>query len=148
GGAPRPADALDAIGAFLHHAPHPHTDVRVEHRLHHPGTQIGVFLSVGVAEEIEAPHLVGTIRLAEPGSDAAVVDLGVQPLAVVDRGCDRTIGLAWGVLAMHAGDGGKAGALANDVCVHPQPMHVATHRDFIGSDDRDIVLSLAGHHAG
>src|SRR5262245_7960453 len=84
GGAPRPADALDAIGAFLHHAACAHGDIRIEDGSHHFGAEIGVFLSVGVAEEIEAPHLVGTIRLAEPGSDAAIVDLGVQSLAVVD----------------------------------------------------------------
>ena len=103
GGAPRAADALDAIGAFLHDAARAHRDFRILLRPVGFEAEIGVFLAVGVAEEVEAPHLVGAIRFAESRADAAIVDLHVEPFAVMHRGRDRTDRLAGRVLAMHAG---------------------------------------------
>src|SRR4051812_36724392 len=82
------ADTLDAIGAFLHHPARPHRDLGVLLRLEGLRAEVAVFLAVSVAEEVEAAHLVGAVRLAKARTDAAVVDLDVQTLAVVDRGCD------------------------------------------------------------
>ena len=110
--------------------------------------KVGVFLAVGIAEEIEAAHLVGAVRFAEPRADAAVVDLDVQPFAVMDRGRDRADRLARRVLAMHAGHRRKAGPAVDDIIVDAQPMHVAAFGDFLRARRRHIVLGLAGDDAG
>src|SRR5437868_64574 len=60
GGPPRRADALNAIGTLLHDAARANRNFRVFLRAIRFEAQIGVFLTVGVAEEIEATHLVGT----------------------------------------------------------------------------------------
>ena len=150
--AARRADALDAVGAFLHHAARAHRDFRILLGAIGLEAEIGVFLTVGVSEEIEAAYLVGTVGLAEPRADAAVVNLQVQPFAVMHRGGHRTDRLARRVLAMHAGHRLKPELRvrfrAMVVDVDPQPMHVAAARNFFRPDHRDIVLGLAGDHAG
>src|SRR4051794_12416402 len=78
GGASRPADALDAIGALFHHAARAHRDLRIFLTAVGLQSEIGVFLAVGVSEEIEAANLVRAIRLAKSCPDAAVVDLHVK----------------------------------------------------------------------
>ena len=110
--------------------------------------EAAVFLAVGISEEVEAAHFVGTIRLAEARADAAVVDLHVKPFAVVDRSRHRADRLARRVLAVHAGHGREAGSAVDDIFVDPQPMHVAAFGDFVRADDRNIVFSLAGDDAG
>ena len=92
----RAADALHAVGAFLHHPAHAHGDFRVLLRLQR-------FFFCGVIKKIEAAHLVRTVLRAEACADAAVVDLHVQPFAVVHRRLHRAHILAGGVFAMHAG---------------------------------------------
>src|SRR5690348_3386107 len=54
---PRSGNALDAIGAFLHDAPGTHGDIGVLLRFQRLGAETGVFLAVGIAEEIEAANL-------------------------------------------------------------------------------------------
>ena len=108
GGAPGPADALDAIGAFFHHAALPDRDFRIVLRLDRLGAEVGVFLTVRVAEEIEAADLVGAIRFAEARADAAIVNLHIQALAVMHRSSDGTNRLARRIFAMHARHGLKA----------------------------------------
>ena len=84
--------------------------------------------------------------------DAAIVDLQVQPFAVMHRGGHRADRLAGCVLAMHAGHRLKpelrVRLRAMVVDIDPQPMHVAAARDFFRPDHRDIVFRLAGDHAG
>src|SRR5665213_3424619 len=75
GAAPRPADALDAIGALLHHAALARRYVRVMLGADRLGSEIGVFLPVGVAEEIESSNLVRTVCFAKSRAHAAVVNL-------------------------------------------------------------------------
>ena len=152
GGAARRADALDAVGAFLHHAARAHRDFRILLGAIGLEAEIGVFLAVGVSEEVEATHLVGTVRLAETRADAAIVNLQVQPFAVMHRGGHRADRLAGRVLAMHAGHRLKpelrACLRAMVVDIDPQPMHVAAAGDLFRPDHRDVVLRLAGDHAG
>ena len=147
GVAPRAADALNAISAFLHHAAAAHRDIRIENCLHALVAEVFVFLAVGIAEEIEAADLVRTVRLAKAGADAAIVDLDVKSLAVVDRGRDRADGLARRMLALHAWHRRKAGLAVDQIIVDPQPMHIAPGRDLVGADDRHIVFRLAGDDA-
>ena len=54
----RAADALDAIGAFLHDAAGPNGHIGILLRLK-TWRRGFVFLAVGVAEEVEAPDLIG-----------------------------------------------------------------------------------------
>ena len=114
--------------------------------------EIGVFLTVGVSEEVEATYLVGTIRLAETRADAAIINLQVQTFAVMNRRGYRADRLAGGVLAVHAGHRLKPELRIHFrtvvVNVDPQPMHVPAAGDFLRPDHCDIVLCLAGDHAG
>ena len=91
---PRAADALDAVSALLHYAAGPDTDVGIVRGLDDRIAEIAIFLAVDVAEPVEAPHLVGAVRLAEARADAAVIDLDVEPRVIVHRRFDRTDGLA------------------------------------------------------
>src|SRR5690348_5547863 len=61
GVAPGAGDALDAIGAFFHDAAGADRDVRIARCRDNLGAEVGIFLAVRIAEEIEAPHLVRTI---------------------------------------------------------------------------------------
>src|SRR5205085_3187477 len=115
GAAPRAADALDAVGAFLHHAALANGDVRIEQRPDGLGAEIGVFLTVRITEEVEAPDLVRAIRLAKPGPDAAIVHLRIQSFAVVHGSRHRAHRLARRMFALHARDRGEAGAFLDQI---------------------------------
>src|SRR5690348_2098789 len=145
------ADALDAIGALLHDAARAHRYLGVLLPAIGFKAEVGVFLTVGVSEEIEATHFVWTVRFAEPGADASVVNLQIEPFAIVHGGRNRTDRLAWRVLAVHARHRLKSkfrtGGRAVVVDVHPQPMHVASARHFLRTDDRHVVFRLTGDHA-
>src|SRR5579863_284723 len=73
------ADALDAIGAFLHDAAAAHRQFGV------PG-EVEPRVALGEVEIIEAPHLVGAVVRAEPRADAAVVDHDVEAVVIVYGG--------------------------------------------------------------
>src|SRR5271166_3185291 len=142
----RIGDALNAVGAFLHDAAHAHRDFRIALRLEALG------ILVAVLQEIEAAHLVGTVVRAKSRADAAVVDLQVESLGIVDRRFDRADDLAGRLLAMHAGYGLKMGArllcLAFVVAIDADPMHFASAQYFLLADHRNVVLRLAGDRAG
>src|SRR6202035_3518205 len=142
----RPGDALDAVGALLHDAPHAHRDVGVLQHLEHR------HVVVGEAQEVEAPHLVGAVVRAVARPHAAVVDHVVQPLVAVHRGRHRADHLAGGDLALHAGDrlvvGHGVVKAAGDVAVDAQPVHLALLQHLLLADRRDVVLRLAGDDAG
>src|SRR6201999_3517378 len=97
-------DALDAVGAFLHDATRPNRNVGVALRLQRFGIDTRIEARRLVIAVVEAPNLVGAVGLAEAGADAAVIDLVVQPLVVVDRGLHRADRFARGMLALHAGN--------------------------------------------
>ena len=109
GAPPRPADALDAISALLHHAALPRRYVRIVLGANRLGPEIGVFLPVSVTKEIEPPHLVRAVRFAKPRAHAAVIYLEIEAFSVMHRSRDRTDRLARRVLAMHARDRLKTG---------------------------------------
>src|SRR4030095_3082736 len=137
--------ALQAVRALLHDAAAPHRHVGIALQLEALGRP------VGEEEEVEAPHLVGAVVRAVAGADAAVVDHDVQAFAVVHGRVHRTHDLAWGPLAMLAEHRlevriGRV-ELARVVAVQPDPLHLAAVRDLLASDDRDVVLGLAGDDA-
>src|SRR6478672_9429913 len=107
--AARPADALDAIRAFLHDAARAHGDIRIVRSFNRFVAEIGIFLAVGIAEPIETAHFVGTIGLTEARADAAVVDLDIEPFAVVHGRGDRTDRLAGACSQCMQGTGWKPG---------------------------------------
>src|SRR5437588_6172025 len=77
------ADALDAVGAFLHDAAAAAAHVRVSLQLEAGRAVVGV-----VIEEVEAPDLVGAVVGAVARADAAVVDHLVEAVGAVDGGLD------------------------------------------------------------
>ena len=97
-------DPLHAIGAFLHHAAHPHGDVRILLQLHRVrraflGQRPEIFLidrepgdlfladrALVVIEEIKAAHLERAVVRAIPRADAAVVGHDVE----ADPRCARS----------------------------------------------------------
>src|SRR5205823_3594957 len=68
GGRARAFDALDAIGAFLHHAARAHSDVGVVRGVRRRTCWLAV------VEPIEASHLIGAVARTGARTDAAVVD--------------------------------------------------------------------------
>src|ERR1043165_1090429 len=148
----RVLDALDAVAALLHHAARAHADFRVAHHL-----EVRRVPPVSghrrEEEEVEAPNLVRAVVRAVARADAAVVDHLVEALGAVHRGVDGADALARRVLAVHAGDGHEVDARgafdrAAEVCVNPEPVHLARARDLLFADDGDVVLGLAGDDAG
>ncbi len=105
-----------------------------------------------IQEEVEPADLVRAVVRAVPRADAAVVDHLVQPLGAVHRGVDRADDFARRVLAVHAGHGlveGLRGVEAAPVvAVDADPLHGAAPLDLLLADDGDVVLGLAGDHAG
>src|ERR1051325_3590311 len=65
---------------------------------------------------------------------------------------DRTDQLARRVLAVHAEYGlvirGRPVEIAFVVAVDADPVHLAATRDLLLTDDRNVVLRLAGDHTG
>src|SRR4029453_10308348 len=145
--------ALHTQRALLHHPAGAHHHVGVEHH----GAQGAVHVVVEafvlrVLEPVEAPHLVRAVVLAVPGADAAVVDLLVDPVRAVDGGehrADRLAGRVVAVLAHHGLEHGvgifRAPAV---VAVQADPVHLAPAAHLVLADHGDVVLGLAGHHAG
>src|SRR5262249_28785682 len=108
---------------------------------------------VGVREEVEPADLVRAVVRAVAGADAAIVGHLVQPLEAVRGGGHGADDLAGGLLAVHAEYGlkielGIAGVLPLEVAVDADPVHLARGEDLVPADDRDVVLGLAGDHAG
>src|SRR5215217_4139281 len=105
-----------------------------------------------VFQEIEAPDLIRTIIGAPAGADAAVINLDVEPVFVVDRGFDRTNRLAGRMLTLHAWHWLEEGFgiihRAFVVMIHAQPMHLAAHLHLFFTHYGDIVLRLARDGAG
>ena len=61
GSASRAADALNAISTFFHDAASAHRDIWVERGFDDIGAEAFVFLTVGVAEEVETADFVRAI---------------------------------------------------------------------------------------
>src|SRR5690606_10647151 len=139
-------DPLDAVGAFLHDAARSNAHIRIAQE---PQARR---LEVGVLIEIEIADLVGAVVRAVPRADAAVVDHEVEPFRRVHRRRGGAHGLARRVLAVHARkrleEDLRLGEIALVVAIDADPVHLAAASDLILSDDGDIVLGLAGDHAG
>ena len=107
---------------------------------------------VGVLEEIEPADFVRAIVRAIARADAAVVNLQVQPFVIVERRADRADQFAGRVFALHARHRLMAHRrvvrLAAEISVNADPLHFAARGDLVLADHRDVVLCLAGEHAG
>src|SRR6185312_11585418 len=113
---------------------------------------------VGEEEEVKPPDfiraVVGTIARAH----AAVIDHVIQAFGAVRGRAHRADQLARSVFALHARDRLEVRfgiiAVALVVGIHAEPVHVAAMIDLLFSDNRDVVLRLAGNdtvvaaHAG
>ena len=111
-------DALDAEGAFFHHALGAGGDVGVK-------LQVERLRPLGLIE-VEAPHGVGAVVGAVAGADAAVVNLDVKTLIIVVGSEYRAHGLAWRVLTVlaHYGNvpGLDVGELAFPIPLYADPL--------------------------
>ncbi len=169
-------DPLGAECALLHHASHPDGDLGIElhstqrfttaltqHvvvRLHLQESGRTQRLAAEVVEVVESTHLVRAVVGAVAGADAAVVDHCVEAVRGVHGRRDGTHLLARCVLALLTGhrlhrDGCRligvvslGRLLEAEVPVDPEPVHLASAEDLVLADDRDVVLGLAGDHAG
>src|SRR5438094_10002825 len=91
----RRVDALNAIGAFFHHAARTHSHVGIFYQL------LGRTQPIVILEKIEAADFVGTVVRAVACADATIVNLQFQALLVVHCRADRADQLARPGLAMH-----------------------------------------------
>src|ERR1019366_5018345 len=139
-------DALHAVGALLHDSAAADRHVRVVQQL-----EAGSFV-IGVQIEIEPPHFVGAVVGTVASADAAVVDHIVKAFGAVGSGLHGADQLARGILALHAGNrlvvDGRVIGLAVVVGVDANPVHGAPAAHLVFADHGDIVLGLAGDHAG
>ena len=96
--------------------------------------------------------LYGQALRAVARADAAVVDLRVQPFLGVMAGVGRAHRLARRVVALLAQHRPElhphVRELALPVALDAQPVHGAAARRLVGADRRDVVLGVAGRHAG
>ena len=141
----RLANSLDAERALFHHAAVANGDVRVGLHLNLERKRLGPVV------EVVPPHLVRAVVGAVPRADAAVVHHRVDAVRRVNGRVDRADLLARRVLAVDAhhrhGDHARVRLIgAHVVAVHPEPVHLATARDLVLADDRNVVLRLASDH--
>src|SRR5471030_2074551 len=149
----RQLNPLHAQAALLHHAASAHHDVGIQHhpaqRAFHVEVEVRI---LGVVIKVESPHFVGTVVGAVARPHAAVIHLRVQPLGTGgggEYGTDRLAGSVATMLAHH-GLVDAAGIVlgADVVMVQAYPVHDAGALDLVLSHYGNIVLCLAGDHAG
>ena len=137
-------DALDAEGALFGDTARAHRNVGVQLVLH-------ARRPVGMPE-VEHPDLVGAVVDAVPGAHAAVVHLDVEPFLVVVGGVHRAHRLAGGVFAVLAQHRHEprldVGVLTLPVAFNADPFVGPPLEEVILGVDGDVVLGLAGNHAG
>ncbi len=101
---------------------------------------------------VEPTHLVRAVVRAVTGANAAVVGHEVQPLLIMHRGVHRADTLARRILAVLAGNTLIAHLrvvlIPREIAVDPNPRHLPANGNLMLADNRDVVLALAGHHAG
>ena len=116
------------------------------------GQPLGFVQFSVVIEPVKTPYLVRAVIGTESCADAPVVDHLVQAVRAVDGGVHRAYVLARRLLALLTGHGlVEVGGLVDVtlvVVVDPDPVHLAADGDLTLADDGDVVLRLAGNHAG
>ena len=136
-------NALHAERTLFHDALAAHGDVRIELRVER--------LRPVRLPEVEEPHVVRAVVAAVARSDAAIVDLHIQALAVVLDRIHRAHRLAGSVLTVLAQHRQKArlhvGEFAFPIALDADPLFGAVLDETLLFIDGNIVLRLAGHHA-
>ena len=138
------ADALHAERAFFHDAVLPDRDV---------GIQLFRQRLVPVrVEPIELPGGIGAIVPTVTDSDAAVVDLRVEPFGRMIRRVHRTDRLAGRIVAMLAEHGHES---RPDIRILPFPITFDSDPidrpplcRFVFPGNADVIFRMAGHDAG
>ena len=168
-------DALHAVGALLHHTAHPDGDFGILHhfdQLRHPlRSELTEVKAVKLAqievEEIKTANLVGAIVRAVTRADATVVSHRIEAFFVVHGGIDGADDFARCEFALRTGDrlegdlrilgdlaiaftteGTAFGLAVGIVAVETNPMHLTSPHHLVLAHDRNVILSLTGHHAG
>ena len=109
-------DALNAVGALLHHTAGALADLRIR----------GCGGLLCVTAEVEVAGIVGAGGSAVAGSPATGVDHGIEPFVCMHGGMDGANGLAGGLFALSAGGGEvECVMLRGGVTVDAQPLQVA-----------------------
>ena len=156
-------DALNAVGAFLHHTAAADRHLGVHHqrlelaisRFDRSGIGIQAVPDADllvVVEVIESPYLERTVVGAVTGPDATVVRHRIDPFLGMNRGSDRANLFTGSRFAVHAGhrllhDVGVF-LVSLEIAVDTQPVHLTTIEHLFTTNNRDIVLALTGDHAG
>ena len=100
-------------------------------------------------EEVEAADLIRTVVRTVTGSNTAVVNHLVQTLMAVNRRCNWTNRLTRRLLTLHTWNWHEVRnrivyILAFIIVVQANPVHFAATRDFLLTNDWNVILSLAG----
>src|SRR5690348_12633259 len=136
-------DALHAECAFLHHANAAYRNIWIQ-------LQIERLVPHGI-EPVEKPYIVGAGVCAIPSTDAAIVDLPVQPLGRViarKRGAYRLARSFTALLAKHGHKlRGHVGKIALVISLDANPVLRAAARRLFFPNRADIVLGMARHDA-
>ena len=113
-----------------------------------------------VIEEIKPADLIRTVVGTITCSNATVVGHDIQALLVMHGGVDGANTFTRSILAMLAEHRLvhhlrvvhliflRQLAIAAEVTIDAQPVHLAVFVNLILADDRDVILALAGQHAG
>lgn len=164
-------NALNAVSTLLHNPASTHRNFGIKNqRLELLGSlfalvlpSVEVTVLIVVVEVVESPYFVRAIVRTVPSSNTTVVSHRIDPLFGVHCCRDRADLLARCCLAVCTGHGlhdhlGIDRVLEPrlrfrwinirlEVPVDSQPMHLTTTDDLLFANDRDVVLSLASHHA-
>src|SRR5258708_19337683 len=133
------AGADDQIGVQYHGGQRAF-DVEIEFRI------------FGVVVPVEAAHLIRTVVGAVTRSNAAVIDLLIEPLGTGGGRQHRTNRFAGSVLTVLAHHGlmhaDRVFFRAAVVTIDAQPVHDANALHLVLADDGNVVFRLTGDHAG
>ena len=163
--------SLNTVSALLHDAPTPNRYFRIQDQLLEllrsflplvlPSVIVTVL--VVVVEVIESAYLVRTVIRTVPSSNATVICHRINPFFGVHRRCNRANLFARSRLAVRTShrlhnnlwiDRVVQRRLRRqrihvclEVSVNSQPMHLASANYLLFTDNGNVVLSLASHHA-
>tara|TARA_B100000809_G_scaffold202609_1_gene203416 strand:+ start:912 stop:1253 length:342 start_codon:yes stop_codon:yes gene_type:complete len=101
---------------------------------------------------IEVTNFVGAVDRARAGTDATVVNLGVEPVLIMISGAHRAHGLAGCRITVLAHHGQKIQfgirVLAFPIALYSDPLYLSALGQLLLTYERYIVLGLAGGHTG
>ena len=104
-----------------------------------------------VVEKVKSADLVRAVVGAVARADTAIVRHDIKAFIVMDGGVNGADCFAWGVFALHTGDGLRDRfrfiGFARVVAIYANPVHFTTFDHLVFSDDWNIVFGGASGDA-